>query len=103
MKPCTAAALTPPQGGGNMFAQSLETLTKDMSINYYSPFFAAQQAVIGFEQLPGDAKKTFILTGNEQNVNILPYPMMVTLGAGKSASAYWIGSASVNFKDKGYR
>jgi hypothetical protein len=48
-------------------------------------------------------RKTFIYTGNALNDIIVPMPMMLDLGMGKSASAYWIGVADALYAAKGYR
>ncbi|KAL6897437.1 hypothetical protein GGI43DRAFT_428605 [Trichoderma evansii] len=53
------------------FALSLADLSRDMTINIYSVFVAAQQAISGFAQLPVSAARTFIYTGNVLNVSIL--------------------------------
>lgn len=68
-----------------------------------SPYVAAQEAVIGWETLPKDTKKTFIYTGNALNVSVLPVPMMLDLGVRKSASSYWIAVADMLHSAKGYR
>ncbi|KAK9234738.1 hypothetical protein V1525DRAFT_318252, partial [Lipomyces kononenkoae] len=50
----------------------------------------AQQALSGcsgWETLPKETKKTFIYTGNIMNVSIVPTPLTLDLGMGKSASA----------------
>ena len=97
-----AAALTPPPGDG-MFTISSDKLATDLNINTTSPYIAAQQAVKGWETLPADTKKTFIYTGNGLNTMVFPTPLMTTLGVGKSASAYWIGTADLTLSKAGYR
>jgi len=59
--------------------------------------------VRAWETLPSEDKKTFIYTGNVQNAQIVPVPMMLDLGMGKAASAYWIGVADTAYEFKGYR
>lgn len=98
-----AAALTPPPDKDSVLSISAEKVALDLNVNTISPYVAAQQAIIGWETLPQETKKTFIYTGNMLNLLILPMPMMLNLGVGKSASAYWIGVADATYSAKGYR
>ncbi|KAF2110770.1 hypothetical protein BDV96DRAFT_500800 [Lophiotrema nucula] len=98
-----AAALTPPSDPANVLSISQDSFVKDININTVSPYVAAQEAVKGFASLPEGLKKSFIYTGNILNTVVFPVPVMLTLGVGKSASAYWIGVADALHKDKGYR
>ncbi len=98
-----AAALTPPPDKDSVLSIPAESVASDLNVNTISPYVAAQQAVSGWETLPEEAKKTFIYTGNIANVSILPVPLMLNLGMGKSASAFWIGVADTTFKARGYR
>jgi NAD(P)-dependent dehydrogenase (short-subunit alcohol dehydrogenase family) len=98
-----AAALTPPPSQDSMFSIPADKFGLDLNVNTVSPYVAAQKAVIGWETLPKDTKKTFIYTGNAQNVSMLPIPMMLNLGVGKSASSYWIDMADTLYSAKGYR
>lgn len=98
-----AANVSPPPDPGNMFSLPVETMQKDIDIINTSAFAAAKEAVKGFEELPKDMKKIFFYTGNSQNTLVLPMPALVTLGVGKAAAAYWIGAASMNHKEKGYK
>lgn len=88
-----AAALTPPPDKANMFSIPGESVHSDLCVNTISPYVAAQQCVSAWETMSKETKKTFIFTGNVLNVSILPVPMMVNLGMGKSVSAYWLGVA----------
>lgn len=97
-----AAALTPPLKEV-MFSIPAENFEADLKINSVSSYVAAQEAVKGWETLPKETKKSFIYTGNILNTTILPTPMMTTLGVGKSASAYWIGTADALYSKDGYR
>jgi hypothetical protein len=63
-------------------------VTADLNINTISPYIEAQKAVQAWKGLPQDARKTFIYTGNILNVAVVPVPLMLNLGMGKSASAY---------------
>ena len=79
----------------------LADFTKDLNVNTVSAFVAAQQAVIGFTQLPDSAAKTFIYTGNILNTTIIP--SFLDLGVGKAATAHIIQSAAAAYKDRGYK
>lgn len=98
-----AAALTPPPDKESVRSISQENVTKDLIVNTVSPYVAAQQAVKEWETLPKEFRKTFIYTGNIQSVAVLPVPMMLNLGIGKAASAYWLGVADTIYSAKGYR
>ena len=98
-----AATLTPPPDKDSALSIPAESVAADLSVNTVSPYVAAQQAISGWETLPKETKKTFIYTGNIQNVLVIPMPMMLDLGMGKSATAYWIGLADATYSAKGYR
>jgi len=98
-----AASLTPPPDKDSVLSVSSEAFVSDLNINTVSPYVVAQQAISGWETLPKDIKKTFIYTGNILNVSIMPVPMVLTLGVGKAASAYWVGTADALYKTRGYR
>jgi NAD(P)-dependent dehydrogenase (short-subunit alcohol dehydrogenase family) len=98
-----AATFSMPPVQDSMFSITAETIEADMVVNTVSPYVAAQQAVSGWETLPKDAKRTFIYTGNASNRSVAPMPMMMTLGMGKSASAYWVGLADAMYSPKGAR
>lgn len=92
-----AAALTPPPDKDSIFSIPAGNVASDLNVNTVSPYVAAQQAVKGWETLPQGTKTTFIYTGNIMNVSIVPMPLMLDLGMGKSASAFWIGVADVTY------
>jgi NAD(P)-dependent dehydrogenase (short-subunit alcohol dehydrogenase family) len=94
----SAVSLTPSD---NPFALSMADLSRDTTINIYSAFVAAQQAVSGFAQLPASVARTFIYTGNVLNVSILP--RFLSQGIGKSGAAHMIWAAADAFKDRGYK
>ncbi|KFZ02891.1 hypothetical protein V502_11420 [Pseudogymnoascus sp. VKM F-4520 (FW-2644)] len=94
----SASTLTPPQ---DPFALSLAAFNQDVTINVTSAFVAAQQATLGFAQLPASASRTFIYTGNILNVAILP--RFLDQGIGKSAGAHMIWAASAAYKDRGFK
>lgn len=96
------AALTPPKED-SLLSVPHEALASDLNTNTVSPYVAAQQAIKGWETLPKEVKKTFIYTGNKSNVSLMPMPITMTLGVGKSASAYWIGLADTMYLAQRYR
>ncbi|KAI1387683.1 NAD(P)-binding protein [Hypoxylon trugodes] len=98
-----AAALTGPPNKDSPFSISAESVASDLNVNTISPYVAAQQAVKGWEMLPNEIKKTFIYTGNIMNVTIVPMSLMMDLGMGKSASAFWIGLADMMYSTQGCR
>jgi hypothetical protein len=67
-----------------------------------SLYAAASEAVKGFESLPQDLSKTFIFVGNKQSHGFI-YPPLVSLGMGKAAAAYMIGSCAVEYSKKGFK
>jgi len=79
----------------------LADFTRNFNVNTISALVAAQQAVLGFAQLPESASKTFIFTGNITNDIILA--QLFDQGVGKVASARIIQSAAEAYKDKGYK
>uniref|UniRef100_A0A8H7NQS9 Uncharacterized protein n=1 Tax=Bionectria ochroleuca TaxID=29856 RepID=A0A8H7NQS9_BIOOC len=97
------AALTPPPKEDSLLSVPHEALASDLNTNTVSPYVAAQEAIKGWETLPKEVNKTFIYTGNKSNVSLMPMPITMTLGVGKSASAYWIGLADTMYSTKGYR
>jgi len=94
----SASTLTPPQ---DPFALPLAAFNRDVTINVTSAFVAAQQATIGFAQLPDSAARTFIYTGNILNVALIPG--FLDQGVGKSAGAHMIWAASAAYKDRGFK
>jgi NAD(P)-dependent dehydrogenase (short-subunit alcohol dehydrogenase family) len=85
----------------NPLSLPLADFNRDFTINTTSAFIAAQQAVLGFEQLPASASRTFIFTGNIMNTAIIP--PLLTLGVGKSATAHIIQNAASAYADRGYK
>ncbi|KAK9427512.1 hypothetical protein V1505DRAFT_317466 [Lipomyces doorenjongii] len=94
----SAVSFTPTD---DPFALSSTHLSRDTTINIYSAFVAAQQAVSGFAQLPASAARTFIYTGNVLNVSILP--RFLSAGIGKSGAAHMIWAAADAYKNRGYK
>ena len=98
-----AAALTNPPNKDAALSISAESVALDLNVNTISPYIAAQQAVISWQTLPKETKKTFIYTGNIMNVSIVPMSAMQDLGMGKAASAFWIGLADTTYSAQGIR
>ena len=98
-----AGSLTVPSDKDSIFSVSVESVLSDLKVNTISAYAAAQQAVIGWKTLAEEVKKTFIYTGNISNVSIVPMPMMLDVGMGKSASAFWIGLADTTYAANGFR
>lgn len=95
------AGAATPNDAKNPLSLPLTDFTRDFHINTTSAFVAAQQAVLGFEQLPDSASKTFIYTGNVLNTTTIA-PLM-DLGVGKSATAHIIQSAASAYRDRGFK
>lgn len=98
-----AAAFTNPPDQASALSVPVEAVVADLNVNTVSAYVAAQQAVAGWATLPEGVKKTFIYTGNILNGFVVPMPMILTLGIGKSASAFWVGMADGTYADKGFR
>ncbi|KAK9350194.1 hypothetical protein V1523DRAFT_458353 [Lipomyces doorenjongii] len=95
--------LTPPPDKDSVLSVSAESVASDLNVNTISPYVAAQQAISGWETLSKETKKTFIYTGNTLNVSVVPMPLLLNLGIGKSASAFWIGLANASYSAQGFR
>lgn len=98
-----AASLTPPPDNDSVLSIPKERVVADLNINTVSPYVAAQKAVEEWATLSPEVNKTFIYTGNPLNTKIVPVPLFLDLGVGKSATAYWVGAADALYKEKGYR
>ncbi|CAI7606797.1 unnamed protein product [Penicillium bialowiezense] len=95
-----AAALTRTDGA-NPLSLPLSDFTRDLNVNTTSAFVAAQQATMGFAELPASSSKTFIYTGNMLNTTIIP--PLLDLGVGKSATAHIIQTAAASYADRGFK
>ncbi|RDW59920.1 hypothetical protein BP6252_13007 [Coleophoma cylindrospora] len=95
-----AGAVTPTDGKTPL-ALPLADFTRDFNINTASAFVAAQQAVLGFEQLSDAASKTFIYTGNILNTTTMP--ALMDLGIGKTATAHMVECAAQAYQDRGFK
>ncbi|KAK1246165.1 hypothetical protein MKX07_005234 [Trichoderma sp. CBMAI-0711] len=83
------------------FEQPLSSVITDAHVNTFSAYVAAQLAVKGFAELPSDAPKTFIYTGNK--LNIMTLEPLLSFGMGKSATAHMIHYLAEVYKDTGYK
>jgi hypothetical protein len=106
---CNSMLLTPrpsaysvAQAKEGPLSLSLPELENDIRVNIMSLYAAASEAVKGFESLPQDLSKTFIFVGNKQSHGFI-YPPLVSLGMGKAAAAYMIGSCAVEYSKKGFK
>lgn len=79
---------------GPPFSVPVSQFETELSVNTSSVYIAIQEALAGFESLPNGVTKSFIFTGNR--LNIEPIPLLLSMGAGKTA-------ATMAFKDKEYR
>lgn len=96
-----AASAFTPAPPDDPFAIPLAGFSRDMNINATSAFVAAQQAILGFAELPTDAARTFFYTGNI--LNVVAIPSLMDAGTGKSASAHMMMVASAAYRDRGYK
>ncbi|KAL5416316.1 hypothetical protein PMIN04_008210 [Paraphaeosphaeria minitans] len=64
---------------------------------------STKEIVKGWATLTEDAKKVFIYTGNKLNTWIASMPLTATLGVGKRATSYLIGSTDARYVKDGYR
>ncbi|KAL6853212.1 hypothetical protein J3F83DRAFT_764738 [Trichoderma novae-zelandiae] len=91
------ALIISPQG----LEQPLSSIITDAHVNTFSAYVAAQLAVKGFAELPPDASKTFLYTGNK--LNIMTLEPLLSFGMGKSATAHMIHYLAEVYKDPGYK
>lgn len=80
---------------------STANLSRELNVNALSLWAAAQVAVTGWEKLDQTLPKALIYTGNQ-----LPWyniPSMVSLGIGKSSSAFIINALASTYGKKGFR
>lgn len=77
-----------------------EQFEYDLAVNVTSAYFAAAEAVKGFETLPDELPKSFIYTAN--GLNMMPQPRLVSLGLGKTAIGHVIENSTIAFRGKGW-
>ncbi|KAM0342027.1 hypothetical protein ACHAPU_009755 [Fusarium lateritium] len=95
------AAASKFPGAKTPFNISVNDFVQNLAINTTSAFIAAQQATIGFEELPSSAARTFIYTGN--CTNEVPMAALSDASAGKAASASFIQAAAGAYAEKGFK
>ncbi|KAF4452309.1 hypothetical protein F53441_4827 [Fusarium austroafricanum] len=92
-------------GGNNnpkdVFEVDLNHLKKSTTVNVFSAYAAAQEAVKGWKDLPPSSKPTYIFTGNCTNVT--PFPVVMALGVGKAGAASFIEVAASAYKERGFK
>jgi hypothetical protein len=98
-----AASLTPPADKESALSIPAERVISDLNVNTVSPYVAAQQAIKEWNMMSDETKKSFIYTGNVLNVSTVPVPLVLDLGMGKAASAFWIGVADQTYSARGFR
>ncbi|KAJ5933992.1 hypothetical protein N7454_006321 [Penicillium verhagenii] len=79
----------------------LAEFNEALSINTTSVFATAQQAVKGFAELPTEASRTFIFTGNTLNTKV--FPLLLSLGVGKAATAHLIEYLALAYTFNGFK
>lgn len=80
---------------------SLDTIEHDTAVNITSALIAAQEAVKGWNEESGNSNKTFIYTGNRQNV--MADPKALTFGMAKTAAAKMMWDCCTAYAPKGYK
>lgn len=79
-----------------------EEFNTDQNINVSSVFLSVQESIKSFDKITStDKPKAFIFTGNMQN--LVPMPLLTTLGIGKSATFATLSIADKLVGSKGYR
>ena len=81
---------------------NLHLVIKDQDLNVISAYVAAQQATLGFAELPDNASKTFIYTGNYLNEKVI-LPRFHNSAIGKAAAARFIHFAAEAYAEQGFK
>ncbi|ROW10007.1 hypothetical protein VPNG_06567 [Cytospora leucostoma] len=102
-----AASLTPPDSSDpqNPFSIPSDGFDRDLRLQVKSPFLVAGEAVKAWRDdsaAQSGRRGTFIVTGNATPRRIFA-PLLTTLGVGKSALNYWVGTADGALKEQGIR
>ncbi|KZZ98591.1 NAD(P)-binding domain protein [Moelleriella libera RCEF 2490] len=82
-------------------SQQVSSLQSDNNVNIVSPYIAARLAAQSFAQLPSDAARTFIYTGNKLNFVIIR--PLLGLGVGKSGGSHVVRYFADEFKEQGFK
>ncbi|KAF5859873.1 hypothetical protein ETB97_002364 [Aspergillus alliaceus] len=95
------AGAVSPTAKEDPYQLDLSQFQTDFNINTMSMFVAIKEALASFAALPETAARTFIYTGNA--MNFASFPGIMTLGAGKSASAHLISAAAAAYAPRGFK
>ncbi|KAJ5565228.1 hypothetical protein N7513_001470 [Penicillium frequentans] len=82
-------------------ATPLAEFSQGLNINTASVYAAAQEAVKGFAELPAEASRTFIYTGNMLNTKV--FPPLFNLGVGKAATSHIIEYLATAYPFRGFK
>lgn len=91
----------PPNDPNNIFEVPLDSFKTSGTVNIFSAYAAAQEAVKGWKDFPKNSSPTYIYTGNVENEMRIPWIM--SLGVGKAAAAWFIEVAATSYKDQGFK
>ncbi|KAJ5892949.1 short-chain dehydrogenase [Penicillium tannophilum] len=86
---------------GDPLATPLAEFSHGLNINTASVYAAAQEAVKGFAELPAEASRTFIYTGNMLNTKV--FPPLFNLGVGKAATSHIIEYLAASYPFRGFK
>jgi len=96
-----AAALT-VSSDDDPLSLSDEAFLDDLKVNTIGAYASLRNAVAGFHLLgSGDTPRVFIATGNV--LPFQPWPLGVSLGAGKAALVHLLQVGTLSYNKKGYR
>lgn len=87
--------------GPDPFSIPVDKWAAGVNITTINAYSAVQQAIAGFKELPRDARKTFIYTGNACTHAVLP--TIMNLGVGKNAVAHMVKCAVKVHEQDGFR
>lgn len=95
------AAMTLGPAEDPLSTLSIDTIEHDTAVNVTSALMAAHEAVKGWNEDPGNSNKTFIYTGNRQNV--MADPKALTFGMAKTAAAKMMWDCCTAYAPKRYK
>ncbi|KAF9778514.1 hypothetical protein IL306_003966 [Fusarium sp. DS 682] len=90
-----------PNNPNDIFEVPLDSFKTSGTVNIFSAYAAAQEAVKGWKDFPASSSPTYIYTGNIMNE--MRIPSLVSLGVGKAAAAWFIEVAAITYKDQGFK
>jgi NAD(P)-dependent dehydrogenase (short-subunit alcohol dehydrogenase family) len=85
----------------DVFEVPLDVFKKNVAVNIFGAYAAAQEAVKAWEGLPQSASPTYIFTGNCANVD--PIVPLMDLSVGKSGAAAFVAVAAEAYRSKHYK